>query len=513
VPKMLSWILFFGYRLHLLAVPGRTDNGRIRDNVRSKLLTRPFVNKLFTNVYRCQPCPVNFFQTPGNACEACRFGFHTRLSASVVCEPCPLGTVGHHLGGCRACSPGTFGGGQSNNCSICTAGTYSGYGYPSCIPCKQGEYSNGAGSAECRICVAGSFSKKQSSFCSPCSINTASNLSMQHACLDCLSGNVAPLPGMTTCFPCPAQHNASSWILLVPHKLRTNASEATLQLAAVIVHESCFRTAGKVRNELLTDTITASSATVIAIISTVAVIILILAAYFLKTQCKVKTKTECSKQHGKEVDTSVPISEMPDNIRTDMMVKLGGQYFYQLIQRRRKVSETLPSDIELCGIGSSSVEAPVDSCLPQISALITVQIAPTDEPDGTDDIIDEDEPSEQGVSLDRHQNELEERKHSCLRSASLIGIPLAPFKQPGIDDHSETGHLPAYQLELERDPKEHKNVLTEPLENPTFAAGVFLEPSDELDKHQNLSAEPQTYQGKKYSIDLESVRCLLCAVN
>lgn len=422
----------------------------------------------------------------------------------MVCEPCPLGMVGHLLGGCRACSPGTYRDDESSNCSTCEAGTYSGYGFPTCAPCKQGEYSNGVGSTECRPCASGSYSKKRSSFCVPCEINTASNLSMQHACPNCPVGSVAPFSGMTHCFPCPVQHNASIWISLVAQRLRRNASEAELLLAAATVDASCFQTKGGLRDDQAIDTVGVTSTVVIAIICTVAVIILILGVYFMTQRCTAKSGDEGSKDIGKELDADISIADVPENVRTNMMVKWGGQYFYQLLQGRRNTTDSNQRDIEMCSIGDSqAVQEPVEpiySGVPRLTELITLQMARNKGEEVVDNDISNSqkhEPSElhcTHVSLQQKPNEQED----CLsQTASLTRVPLAPIEELNNEECDEYEPQTVHLSELHRDPAEF-------VENSIVGTTIGPEPSCKL----GPSDQPQQYQGKKYSIDLENVRSI-----
>ncbi len=131
--------------------------GWITDESRTKCAPKELhVSKISgdTFVCRCEPCPINYFQTSDRACSACAWGFYTLFSASVQCEPCPLGTMGHALGGCRACSPGTYRGNGSSNCSACEAGTYS----------------DVAGSVQCKACLPGYFRNETmiADQCLPC---------------------------------------------------------------------------------------------------------------------------------------------------------------------------------------------------------------------------------------------------------------------------------------------------------------------------------------------------------
>ena len=379
---------------------------------------------------RCQPCPINHFQASANLCAACSFGYRSVFSASVVCEPCPLGMVGHILGGCRACSPGTYRSSESLNCTVCEAGTYSGNGYPACIPCKLGEYSNGVGSAKCLPCSAGTYATKKSSYCKPCEINSASNLSMTPMCPTCLHGSAAPFTGMSECIPCPAQQNTSSLILLIPQRFRANVSEADLLSAAAAIDASCFQTPDRTRNNLNFDEITTSSDSVIAIFCTVAGIILIVGLYFLKRSCATAAPADHPVRDVKIPEVNVSISQVPEDIRSKIMVRLGGTYFHQLIERRQRVSEAEPVDIELCSVPG----------------------APVDQTEQLEDIVPE--------------------------ASALRTLPQIPGE------------------------------IHEGDESIGVASGQPAQNSGEREHAQQTTTLPKQYQGKKYSIDFENVRCV-----
>jgi hypothetical protein len=463
----------------------------------------------------CQPCPINYYQTSAITCAACSFGFRTVISAAVVCEPCPSGTVGHALGGCRACSPGMYRDHESSNCSLCKAGLYSGHGFPACIPCKQGEYSNGAGSAGCEICAPGSYSIKQSSYCTPCGMNSATNLSMQHACPTCLSGHVAPFSGMTRCFPCPVQQNMSSWMDSVPHNLKANASEAELLLAVSIIETSCFHISGKTRSNLALDTIAASDDVVIAIMCSTAGIVLILGSYFARRSCRHTCCAEGS-TNAKVSDVHIPISQMPENIRSNLMVRLGGEYFHQLIQGRVNASKVITSnsDIELCGIDDSAVLA-VQKQIDFLSAKSTEEIKiPLAAVEQEIEALKEREnlPEQCTVFAPSNNRNSEELAKIHSESLALPAILLQDFEiqRQNLHEVAGVGGKFAGWSELDQDAK-HSELLL--LERGDVAASNQRQftgfSSSKLEKNQNPLADQQQYHGKKYQIDLENVCCIV----
>jgi hypothetical protein len=417
-------------------------------------------------------------------CSVCDIGFFTASSASIICEPCPLGMVGHVMGGCRACSPGSYRDKTSSNCLVCEAGTYSGHGYLACIACEQGEYSNGVGSAECRPCASGSFSKKQSSYCTPCNINSATNLSKQLACPVCLSGQVAPFAGMTQCFPCPDTQNLSAWMSIVD-KFTANASESDTLEAAAIIHSSCFQIMGT-RTNSNPDNDSSSNTTEIAIISTAAGILLMLGVYFLRKYCTKTTHAEVSKPDDKFSEISVPISEMPENIRSKIMVVLGGRYFHQLIQGRQLVTETNPLDHEFCSIDHDPGMLPNDTIAPQLAAMVTIPQFPEETQVRSEGINDAIETPRQSPEVTPKNRLTVEHEVCCLHLASFLRIPLAETEeQETTEDTVDAGKPVAQTLEHKGDCEEIQ--------------------SHKLHDQQRPSAQPQQYHGKKYSIDLENV--------
>lgn len=331
---------------------------------------------------------------------------------------------------------------------------------------------------------------------------------MQQECSNCMSGNVAPFSGMTDCLPCPAQHNASIWISLVAQKLRTNASDAEVLLAAATVDASCFQIQGISRNDSMMDTIAAISTTVIAIICTIAGIILILAVYFIKKRCMLNLGNEDSRQSGEKIDTDISIAEVPDNIRTNMMVKWGGQYFYQLLQGRQNASESVQGDIELCSVGDPPSETePIYSGVPRLAELITVQMAEDEDQEDEkeaddDDICQRDEPAEQH-SLRQNPDEQE---NFPSQSASLTSISLAPMEEKIIQECDEKEQQPAHQSEQDCNPEECEIKFLNSVENSSVDTRFFPKHSDNLGDLENPSVQQQQYYGKKYSIDLENVR-------
>lgn len=418
-------------------------------------------------------------------CSTCDIGFFTASSASIICEPCPLGMVGHVMGGCRACSPGSYRDEQSSNCSVCEAGTYSGHGFLACIACKQGEYSNGVGSVECLPCAPGSYSKKQSSYCTPCSINSATNLSKQLACPVCLSGQVAPFAGMNQCFPCPDQRNVSVWMSTVD-KFRANASESGLLEAAAAIHSSCFQKLGTLTNSNPDDGSPSNTAE-IAIILTAAGILLMLGLYFLRKYCTKTTRAEVETPDEKNSEISVPISEMPDNIRSKIMVVMGGRYFHQLIQGRQLVTETKPLDRELSIIDHDHGVITNDTCAPKLAELITIPKFSEAELVLSEGVNDAEENPRQSPDVNPENRLTVEHEVCCLHSASFLRIPLAEIEE------EETS-------EVVVDTRE-------PLAQSSEQNGDSEEiQSDKLHEQQRPSAQPHQYQGKKYSIDLENVR-------
>jgi hypothetical protein len=401
---------------------------------------------------------------------------------------------------------------ESSNCSVCKAGLYSGYGFPACIPCKQGEYSNGAGSAGCEICAPGSYSIKQSSHCTPCGMNSATNLNMQHACPTCLSGHVAPFLGMTRCFPCPVQQNMSSWMDPVPHNLKANASEAELLLAVSIIETSCFDVSGKTRSYLALDTITASDNAVIAIMCTIAGIILILGSYFARRSCRHTCCAEGS-TNAKVSDVNIPISQMPENIRSNLMVRLGGEYFYQLIQGRGNASKIIPSksDIELCGIDDSAVQKTIDFLSPKSTEEIKIPLAAIEQE--IEGFKETEKLREQctvfAPSNNRNSDELA-KIHS--ESLALPAILLRDFEieEQNVHEVAGVGGKFAGWSELDQDSKHSELVLLERGDVAASNQRHFPEfSSSKLEQNQNPLADQQQYHGKKYQIDLENVRYIV----
>ena len=468
----------------------------------------------------CQPCPINYFQTSAITCSACSLGFHTLTSAAVVCQPCPSGTFGHALGGCRACSPGTYRDHESsNNCSVCKAGLYSGHGFPACIPCKQGEFSNGAGSAGCEICAPGSYSIEQSSHCTPCGMNSATNLSMQRACPSCLSGHVAPFSGMTRCFPCPVQQNMSSWMDSIPHNLKANASEAELLLAISIIETSCFHVSGKTRSTLAIDTISASDNAVIAIMCTIAGIILILGSYFARRSCRHtccaegSTKAKVSAQGSttaKVSDVSIPISQMPEHIRSNRMVQLGGEYFHQLIQGRGNASKIMPSksDIELCRVDDSAVPKTIDFLSPKSTEAIKIPLAAIEQE--IEGVQETEKPPEQlTVFAPSNNQNSEELANIRSESPAVPSLLLQDFEieEQNVHEVAGVGGKLAGWSELDQDAKHSELMLLErgdvAASNQKHFSGSS---SSKLEQNQDPLADQQQYQGKKYQIDLDNVR-------
>lgn len=454
---------------------------------------------------------MNYFQTSGSVCTACSFGFRTVSSASIVCEPCPFGTIGHILGGCLACSPGSYRGDESSKCSLCEAGSYSGRAFPACIPCKHGEYSNGVGSTECQMCAPGSYSMMQSSYCTPCGINSASNLSSQRVCPTCLSGHVAPVRGMTECFPCPDQKNMSSWLRFVPHKLIANASEAELMFAISTIMSSCFPVSGEIRRNLTPDNVSASNHTVTAILCTVAGIILILGSYFL---CKSWRHADCveDSRTSAKIPDSIPISQMPDNVRTNMMIRLGGEYFHRLIQGRRRTSETIPNDVEMCGISDCHVEHKTDVCVPHSSHLIRTPLVSIEQRD-VEVIEGAKEADEPPVNCPDHvplsNPDPEELGIVFAQCAEFPTIALAnlPIEEQEIIESSFENHEESAKYsEPSYDKNEHELVFMKCADISTKNANCFPESCVKVDDRQKSAAEPHQYHGKKYSIDLENVR-------
>ncbi len=464
----------------------------------------------------CQPCPVNFIQTSTNTCAACRFGFRTVFSGSVVCEPCPFGMVGHVLGGCRACSPGTYRSDESSECSSCKAGSYSGHGFPACVPCERGEYSDGVGSTECLICAAGSYSMRQSSNCTPCGINTASNLSKQHECPACLHGHVAPFLGMTRCFACPNETNKSMWIPYAPHNLRANASDDDIQLAVSVIESSCFYILGKTQGVSTPDTIGSSNITVMAILCTIAGIIVILGSYFLRRSCRDTHCTEVSTPPAKtSFSVGIPISQVPENVRSNVMVRLGGDLFYQLLQGRPRTTEKIPTDIELSRIDACPQENKSEISVLKSTELVRIPPAPIVQKLDTEEIEatkEWDDPPAQHPGLVPPNNlKIEDLGNSCLQSAIIPPANLPTDEQDFDESIAGVGLQYANCPKLNQDTKEFESLLTAPDDISANTARYSPDSVGELHHPQNPSAEPMQYQGKKYSIDLENVRCLGCS--
>ncbi len=463
----------------------------------------------------CQPCPVNSIQTSANTCAACKFGFRTVFSGSVVCEPCPFGMVGHLLGGCHACSPGTYRSDESSTCSSCKAGSYSGHGFPACVPCKQGEYSNGVGSAECHFCAPGTYSKRQSSNCTPCGINTASNLSMQPACPTCLSGHIAPFSGMTQCSACPNGTNNSMWMPFVPHNLKANASDAEIHLAISVIESSCFHFSGKTQGVSTPDTISTSNIAVIAIMCTVAGIIFILGSYFLRKSCRDTDCTEDSTPTAKiSLSVSIPKSQVPENVRSNVMVRLGGEFFHQLLQGRLRTAEKIPSDIELCRIDACPVENKSEISALKSIELVRIPVAHVIQKrdvEQTKGMKETDDPPAQHPDLSSLDNsKIEDRGNSFWQSATLPLGNLQTEEQDCVESIAGVGLQSANCPELNRDTKEYEFILMAPDDISANTARHSPDSGYELHHRQKPSAEPQQYQGKKYSIDLENVRWLRC---
>ena len=124
---------------------------------------------------------------------ACRAGYYSSISGSVVCQSCPIGSVSTVASSvCTTCPAGTYstfwkayGGYPTTICFNCAAGSVSLPGSSSCTQCPPGFTSSGQGDATCTSCPAGYFldiSNFQCTFCS--------------------EGYYAPFPGMTQCLQC-----------------------------------------------------------------------------------------------------------------------------------------------------------------------------------------------------------------------------------------------------------------------------------------------------------------------
>jgi hypothetical protein len=291
---------------------------------------------------------------------------------------------------------------------------------------------------------------------------------------------------MTECIPCPALQNMSSWILLIPQKSRANASDADLLSAAVAVDASCLQMSVGIRSNFTYDAISTSSDGVIAIFCTLAGIILMMGLYFLKRWCTAAPHTDATPKvvpsadetpkapekapEVKAAEVSVPISQVPEDIRSKVMVQLGGAYFHQLIERRQRLSEVEPRGIELYRIPSDPVvQQPMEISVP-VTARIMMPQTPDEEFGGTE----------------------------CV---------------------NEAGGQPAQSSDPI--PSSDENVESEPQENPMFTEHVLSSKntlntgphfSGERDHQQESSfTEPKQYQGKKYTIDFENVHCVASA--
>jgi hypothetical protein len=269
-------------------------------------------------------------------------------------------------------------------------------------------------------------------------------------------------------------------------KFRANASESGLLEAAAAIHSSCFQKLGTLTNSNPDDGSPSNTAE-IAIILTAAGILLMLGVYFLRKYCTKTTRDEVETPDEKISEISVPISEVPDNIRSKIMVVMGGRYFHQLIQGRQLVTETKPLDRELSIIDHDHGVLTNDTCAPKLAELITIPKFSEAELVLSEGVNDAEENPRQSPDVNPENRLTVEHEVCCLHSASFLRIPLAEIEEEEISEVVvDTGEPLAQSSEQNGDSEEIQ--------------------SDKLHEQQRPSAQPHQYQGKKYSIDLENVR-------
>jgi hypothetical protein len=252
---------------------------------------------------------------------------------------------------------------------------------------------------------------------------------------------------------------------LTSQKTTINVSEADVVLAVATVDATCFQI---LRGESTIDATTSSGEFLNLILYALAGIVLMLMMYFLyKRRCKVSDVAEHSTPDIKTSSVSIPISQIPESLRSKLMAKLGGKYFHELILGRRQEANAKSCNIELSSIEKAHVDDSNLSSAPPTAEPVRQAIEVNDQ-----------------VVTPAQNTQSEECSPRVMRSTE--------------------------SLEMER----HESDDLEIESFPGETSGVCWGHSGKKADQTSTLALPKGYQGKKYTIDFENVRpiCLVAVI-